>query len=394
MLLSNCFDPDPRVYAEARALVEDGYKVVILAWDRDRKVPVKEVVEGIEVERIRIRSKHGRGAFQALVIPLVEFAMLARGVRRRFDVVHAHDFDTLAAGYLLSRLKRKPLVYDSHEDYAAMLHGNIPRQMEAWIRRVEAWLVRRVDLLITVGETLRQDFERRGAPRSLVIGNWKELRDFRLGQTIRAEVRSQLRISRDALVVCFIANLGRERQIQNLIGALAQRPMVHLVIGGAGPLAELVEQAARQYSNIHYLGFVAPKEIGRYTSAADVVFYAFDVSNPNARYSAPNKLFEALAAGCALISGNFGEIGKILTELGCGIILPDFSEASICRALDACLEQQELAIWKRRAAQAGEESYNWSRARERLLDAYKALIRPGADRAAKHGAEATGAVAS
>jgi glycosyltransferase involved in cell wall biosynthesis len=387
MLLSNCFDPDPRVYAEARALVEAGYRVVILAWDRDRKVPAMEVVEGIEVERIRIRSTHGRGVFQAVVIPLVELAMIVRGLRISFDVVHAHDFDTLVAGYLLSRLKRKPLVYDSHEDYAGMLHGNIPRPMEALIRRVENWLVRRVNLLITVGETLRQDFERRGAPRSLVVGNWKELRHFRLGQTAGSEVRSELRVPPDALVVCFIANLGHERHIHHLVGAIAQRPLVHLVIGGAGPSAGLVEHAARRYSNIHYLGFVPPKKIGRYTSAADALFYAFDMSSPNARYSAPNKLFEALAGGCALISANFGEIGKILGEHGCGIILPDFSEASICQALDACSDKQRLAIWKRRAAQAGEETYNWSRARERLLNAYEDLVRPGTDHATSHGAE-------
>src|SRR5581483_6695758 len=75
MLLTNCFEPDPRVHAEAKALVEAGYRVSILAWDRDRKRPRNEVIDGIEVERIYVSSTHGRGATQLLVMPRVLMAM-------------------------------------------------------------------------------------------------------------------------------------------------------------------------------------------------------------------------------------------------------------------------------------------------------------------------------
>ena len=150
MLLGNAFDPDVRVYSEARSLLAAGYSVRILAWDRDCTLPPAEVVDGIEVERIRVRSTHGRGAAQAYYTGLVSLAMIARARRRSFDVIHAHDMDMLPAGYLLSIRMHKPLIYDSHEDYAGMLHGTIPGWMENAIRRLEDFLVRRIDLLITV----------------------------------------------------------------------------------------------------------------------------------------------------------------------------------------------------------------------------------------------------
>src|SRR4051812_101005 len=99
MLLSNCFNPDPRVHSEARSLVQNGYEVLVLAWDRERQRPVQEVVDDILIKRIRLRSVHNRGTTQAFYIAAANAIMLFRGLRYRFDVVHAHDFDTLPAAH-------------------------------------------------------------------------------------------------------------------------------------------------------------------------------------------------------------------------------------------------------------------------------------------------------
>ena len=37
MLLSNAFDPDPRVHQEAVSLAQNGYDVQLLCWDREGK---------------------------------------------------------------------------------------------------------------------------------------------------------------------------------------------------------------------------------------------------------------------------------------------------------------------------------------------------------------------
>ena len=68
MLLTNAFDPYPRVYQEAKALVHAGYDVTILGRDRDLKSIPKERIDGIHAERIHIRSTHGRGTSQMLFL--------------------------------------------------------------------------------------------------------------------------------------------------------------------------------------------------------------------------------------------------------------------------------------------------------------------------------------
>ena len=70
MLLTNSFNPDPRVHQEAKTLVENGYDVTILCWDRDLKAPPHEVIDEIIIERIYVRSTHGRESTQILFLLL------------------------------------------------------------------------------------------------------------------------------------------------------------------------------------------------------------------------------------------------------------------------------------------------------------------------------------
>src|SRR5437588_8600203 len=112
MLLTNAYDPDPRVRQEALALLSMGYRVRLLAWDRDLKSPETELMEGVEVERVRLPSSHGRGTTQIFFYSALYLRMLWRGWKVPFAAVHCHVLDTLPLGFLLGKVKRKPIVYD------------------------------------------------------------------------------------------------------------------------------------------------------------------------------------------------------------------------------------------------------------------------------------------
>jgi len=95
MLLTNSYDPDPRVRQEALALLRMGCRVKLLAWDRDMKSPALECMEGVEVERVFLPSKHGRGTTQIFFYAWLYMKMFWKAWRTSFDAVHCHDLDTL-----------------------------------------------------------------------------------------------------------------------------------------------------------------------------------------------------------------------------------------------------------------------------------------------------------
>jgi glycosyltransferase involved in cell wall biosynthesis len=374
MLLTNAYDPDPRVRQEALALIEMGCRIRLLAWDRDLKSPASETMEGVQVERVFLPSRHGRGATQIFFYAWLYLRMLWRGWRVRFDAVHCHDLDTLPLGFVLGKLKRKPVIYDAHESFPDMLKGNVPDSILSALVRLENFLIRRIDLLITVGEKLRRHFEERGAEHSVVVGNWKRLDEYsRTGEQIR-EVRRRLGIPEDALAVVCITHLFPDRKIEELLDAVDASQPVHLIIGGKGALEPLVVKRAAANPRIHWVGFVTGEEIPAYTCASDVVFYGFDPENPNARFSAPNKLFEALAAGRPLITGDFGEIADTVRQASCGIVLSEYDVEEIRKAFAAFEDSYLRSRMSANALQFGRTGMNWAVGAGILHREYSALL--------------------
>jgi glycosyltransferase involved in cell wall biosynthesis len=374
MLLTNVYDPDPRVRQEALALIAMGCRVRLLAWDRDSVAPASQCMEGVEVERVFLRSTHGRGATQIFFYAWLYLKMLWRGLFTSFDVVHCHDLDTLPLGFLLGKLKLKPIVYDAHESFPDMLEGSVPHAVQRGLVILENFLIRRIDLLITVGEKLRRHFAERGARRTVVVGNWKRRGDFSRTEAQNLAVRNRLGIPADRLLVVCITQLLRDRKIEELLQAANQCPNVHVIISGKGILQPLVEKAELENPRILYLGYISGTQIADYTCAGDVIYYGFDPENPNARYSAPNKLFEALAAGRPLVTGDFGEIAEVVREAECGIVLRRYSAEEIAKAFQTL---ENPAVRDRMASNAGQRGRgetNWEKAEQVLSAEYSRLL--------------------
>jgi glycosyltransferase involved in cell wall biosynthesis len=377
MLLTNSYEPDPRVRQEALALIRMGCSVKILAWDRDLKSPVSQYMEGVEVQRVFLPSKHGRGNTQIFFYAWLYLKMFWKAWCEPFDVVHCHDLDTLPLGFMVGKLKRKPIVYDSHESFTDMLEGSVHPRVRKALVHLENFFIRRIDLLITVGEKLRQHFVERGARHSVVVGNWKRLEEYARTDAQNLEVRRRLSIPDGALTVVCITQLLNGRKLDEFLGAIDECDDVYAIIGGKGMLeASVVERAARN-PRLRYAGFVSAREIPDYTCTSDVVFYGFDPENPNARFSAPNKLFEALAAGRPLITGDFGEIADVVRQASCGIVLPEYSVQTIRTALNTLRDANLRNTMAGNSKRFGETGMNWRKGEEILYREYCTLLPNG-----------------
>lgn len=375
MLLTNAFAPDPRVAAEIETLRDFGFAVRLLCWDRDANgsMPPVERDGPVCIERIPLRSTHGRGLSQMHFLAGFWAAAARRALRQPFDLVHAHDFDTWPIAWLLARCRRVPLVLDAHESFADMLTGHLPRAACRVIRWSENRLIPRADAMVTVGERLAADLTARGARCVCVLPNCKRLDQYGGGDAERMALRRRLHVRPDQWVLGFIANLGRERPVDSMIRAVQADPRVAWVVGGDGYHASTVAAAARRLGNVHYLGPIPPREVPSLTAGFDAVFCGYDPDNPNARFSAPNKLYEALAAGKPLLSGDYGEVGEIVRTHECGVAVERFDVPQLRRALDRLASPTTRADFAARAARLGRETYNWEKVRRRLPELYESL---------------------
>lgn len=371
MLVTNRAIDDVRVVMEANALATaGGYRVTVIGWDREIDHDVIQDVGPVRFERLKLRSTHGRGLSQVAYLARFHLRAGRRLAELKPQVIHCHDLDTLPVGRRWSRRLGAKLVFDAHENFPDMMDGHLPGAAVMLLRMLEARLVRRCDLLITVGRKLQRHYRRLGARRTALVGNWKDACSYDPAE-IR-KVRDELKLG-GRIAIAFIANLGRERHLEPLLEAVAGDERFAAVIGGQGCLESIARSYSQRHPHICYLGKVAPARVALLTAACDVVYYGFDKNNPNSQWSAPNKLYEAIAAGKPVLAGDFGEIGLTVGHSGCGILAETADVDSLRAALDR-LAQPGALQHMGAIASALQEKFSARAATANLLDAYARLL--------------------
>ena len=108
-----------------------------------------------------------------------------------------------------------------------------------------------------------------------------------------------------------------------------------------GNLEKYVEDVAGRYSNIDYLGRVSYQEALRLYSACDLMFAVYDPAVPNHRYSAPNKVYEAMMLGKPLIVAKNTGFDVLIEKEGIGLSI-EYSQQAFQQALDNCLANPDV----------------------------------------------------
>lgn len=362
MLLTNRFRPDPRVHREAQALSDGGYKVTILAWDRETGSPPTEQFGAVTVKRVATRRVRGMASL-LLNYPSFLLKTLRASRRMSFKAVHAHDFDTLIPGVLISIFRGVPLVYDAHERYAKMIAVDVPPAVCRAVEWAEARLMRRARVFITINQPIADYYRGKASSEPVIIANVIELPGKAL---VRVHQPSE------SIRIMFAGTLEPQRYLEETIEAVKRMDRVEYWIAGNGRFQGLVEKAAAEASNIRYLGFLPHQRLMEEMRQCDVVLLLVDPSNENYRIGTANKMAEAMAYGIPLLTSKGTFSAEIIEGAGCGIAI-EWSEEDFRKAVDALRDAGLRNAMGAKGRKAAEEEYNWGIMRARLLEAYGKL---------------------
>ena len=166
-----------RILQEAHSLTDAGYVVRILTRSPDER-DGRGTVDGLPVEWVAVRGRDSRfrwlyrlagvargtqaAALWSVLTGRHTFTMraLPRAVSYRADIYHAHDLNNLEVAYRAARRHNARLVYDAHELFPEMANRWVRLRKGYW-SRLEARLLPRADLAITVNELIAEETARR-----------------------------------------------------------------------------------------------------------------------------------------------------------------------------------------------------------------------------------------
>lgn len=236
--------------------------------------------------------------------------------------------------------------------------------------------------VFAVSESLRQVALSLGiAPEKVrVVGNGVDIDRFRIID--RAEARRTLAqaspaapmLGPDARVLVTVGGLverkGFHRVIEQLPALLKRHPTLHyLVVGGPsteGDMSAELRSLVRSLGldeRVHFLGLVAPDELHRVLSAADL----FVLSTRNEGWA--NVFLEAMACGLPVVTTDVGGNREVVCADHLGLVVPFGDGAALADAISRALDMR----WDGARIRAYAESNTWSRRVEDLLAEFATL---------------------
>jgi glycosyltransferase involved in cell wall biosynthesis len=360
---------DDRIFhKQARSLARAGYEVTIVApHERDEEV---EGVRVLSVPRSRTRLKR-----MLLTPPQI----LLRGLRVRAAIYHFHDPELIPVGLFLRALGKK-VIYDVHEfnaDTVLTKHW-IPTALRQPVSKGIQWLdhfaAGKMDGVVTVNEDMAELFRSRlRSPRPVVaIHNYPELPQVAVDDE---------HVGRETAAI-YVGSLSKERGLEVLIEAgdqLKRRyPEARVQILGSLDLTGVREEYASvdrwHVNGVEYLGVVDHREVPKWLRRAQVGLVPL-FPTPNHVKAKPVKLFEYMLAGLPVVASDFGFIGQIVRETGCGLLVAPGDPAALTAAVESLLrDPAKTAEMGQKGRRAVLEKYNWGSEEKKLLALYAQLL--------------------
>jgi glycosyltransferase involved in cell wall biosynthesis len=194
-------------------------------------------------------------------------------------------------------------------------------------REVETARMRAADLVVTLGEAMREEIESRGVSGVLVVPNGVD-ETFLEPLPDGAKLRAELGIAPGDVVVGLTSTFYGFEGIGTLIEAAALRRDMTLLLVGDGPERALLERRAAELGvRAVFTGRVPVDQVRRYQAVLDV-FAVPRTADRVCQLVTPLKPLEAMAGGIPVIASDVRALREIIEPGVTGTLtLPEDPEA-------------------------------------------------------------------
>ncbi len=322
---------------------------------RARRIAEAAASKGVPVAEVSLRRRPsptpalpGKNALRSIGrlvrTAAITWRLLWRAREITPSIVHAHDLDTLPAGWVLARRCGARLVYDAHELYTGF-DADPPRLWLTVATRLEGALARRSAAVVTVSPEIAAELHRRYRlpSRPSVVLNCPALADTTV-------------VEHRAVRAIYQAAAGPGRFLEDLPEVSGVSIDARVVGARAAP------------PHVALLPPVAPDEIVSSLEPYDIGLVIDRIETDNARLALPNKLFEYLMAGLAVIVPDAPAMARLLDEEGVGRTFAPGRLGEVIAELAA--DGTELRAMRQRARDAAVARYNAEAQRPVLFAAW------------------------
>lgn len=358
MILTNGFDPDVRVYKEAKYLVTEGFNVEIICWDRkceyvDRN---EEVIDGINIKRFCIPSKPGTGMKQ--IIPYIKFIKNTRKYLKdkEYSYLHCHDFDGIVVGMFTKNKKKTKIIFDMHEIYK-----NYSYARNIFFDFVFNKILKKSDYIIHVNEAQIEGMKSTIKEKTVFLPNYPESKVY---EPIEKNASEKIRVN-------YIGALRDYESLNSLAKLNNNDKNIEVGLYGTGVCYDKLKEQY-QGSNVKvygkYNGITESGEIYRNT---DILYCSYNPQIKNWKTSYPVKLFESIVTLTPVIVTENTVSGDFVEKYGIGKTIKYGDTESIINAILDIKQSYDMYVENIKNIS---DNYKWKNVVKNLKKVYKNLL--------------------
>lgn len=351
---------DQRVDRACKAIIKSGYQVILVGRVLPNSLPMNE--RPYATHRMKLLFTKGPAFYLEYQIRLFLFLLF-----RKADLVWANDLDTLLPNFLISKIKRSRIIYDSHELFCEVpeLLENT-RKRKTW-KRLERWIFPKLDTVITVNQSIANIYGHEYKKQVKVVRNIPLKRPL-----IKDLSKEELNLPIDKKIVILQgAGINMERGAEEAVQAMQWVENALLLIVGSGDVIEKLKSIRIELGleeKIMITGKVPYEILAQYTRIADLGLSFDKDTNLNYRFSLPNKLFDYIHADVPVLVSNLVEIVRIVKDYDIGDVIENHEPKHIAKKIQACFSNKKRYFsWTKNLKKAQKE-LSWEIEEQKILN--------------------------
>lgn len=363
---------DPRVIKQIDEYVKADFDVSVVGEEDDRynANEIERIPASVRIVKIKEKYKRIQNKFNTVLKEISVCKSLANEiVASKPDIIHANDLDALLAAYMATRRWKCKIVFDTHEVYTDNFGLASAVLKKIFWSFVEAWIIRRVDLVVCVSNAASEFFATKyNIPKPLVVTNCAK-RQVHYGQeSVKSPYFEVLNHGQ------FYEGRGYDIMVE--AAAITENPQINYVLRGFGRM----EPELRSFvdnKGLNNVSFSPPVKTTELIPAARTSHVGLAITVPinlNFKLSVSNKIFEYISAGLPVIMSDIPEHRYLNEKYSFGIILKENTAECLRDAVTVLYENKEL--YKQYAANAKRlsEELNWETEFAKLMAAERLMM--------------------
>ncbi|MFN4123950.1 MAG: glycosyltransferase [Flavobacteriales bacterium] len=364
--VSNDLVTDQRVKKVCHSLYQAEYQIYLIG--RKRKLSPDLPNLPYACKRFNLFFETGFLFYAELNIRLFFFLLFIKA-----DAFHANDLDTLFPNYLVAKLRRKPLIYDTHEYFTGVpeiQHRPVVKKVWTFL---EAAIFPRLKHVFTVNDSIAELYFKDYGVRPEVIRNVPDTDSI-----IIQKNRIALDIPDDKFIVVLQGNgINIHRGAEEAVLAMKSIQKAVLFIIGSGDAIPAINELISQNQledKVRLIPRLPYSELMQYTANANIGLSLDKDNNINYRFSLPNKVFDYLNAGIPILGSRLPEIEKIINETKAGLLIDQVDEISIASVINQLIQNTEQYQTLKTNAVSNSNRYSWKNEVKPMLKVYNRLV--------------------